>query len=150
MRGSRSKSASRSRTSTSAAPSRARSSSRRCGRSGTAAARSSACRPTDSRRWLLICVPAADARCSAPTAAQLGRALRVEWDASVMPYVWFWQEFGRPTGYPWYGRHYNVGLEPFTSYPTNGLAEAVANGSALELPPRGQQDFWLTATVVDG
>jgi len=76
--------------------------------------------------------------------------LRVEWDASVMPYVWFWQEFGRATGYPWYGRHYNVGLEPFTSYPTNGLAEAVANGSALELPPRGRQDFWLTATVVDG
>jgi hypothetical protein len=75
--------------------------------------------------------------------------LRVEWDASVMPYVWFWQEFGRTTGYPWYGRHYNVGLEPFTSYPTNGLAEAVANGSALELPPRARRDFWLTASVVD-
>jgi Domain of unknown function (DUF4432) len=82
------------------------------------------------------------------TAAQLG--LRVEWDASVMPYVWFWQEFGRTTGYPWYGRHYNVGLEPFTSYPTNGLAEAVENGSALELPPRARRDFWLAATVVDG
>ena len=29
---------------------------------------------------------------------------------------------------PRYGRHYNVGLEPSPSYPTNGLAEAVANG----------------------
>jgi hypothetical protein len=76
--------------------------------------------------------------------------LRVEWDASVMPYLWFWQEFGRTTGYPWYGRHYNIGLEPFTSYPTNGLAEAVANGSALELSPRAQRDFWLTASVIDG
>jgi hypothetical protein len=76
--------------------------------------------------------------------------LRVEWDASVMPYLWFWQEFGRTTGYPWYGRHYNIGLEPFTSYPANGLAEAVANGSALELAPRARRDFWLTASVVDG
>lgn len=76
--------------------------------------------------------------------------LRVEWDASVMPYLWFWQEFGRTTGYPWYGRHYNIGLEPFTSYPANGLAEAVANGSALELTPRARCDFWLTASVVDG
>jgi hypothetical protein len=76
--------------------------------------------------------------------------LRVEWDATVMPYLWFWQEFGRTIGYPWYGRHYNVGLEPFSSYPTNGLAEAVANGTALELAPRGRRDFWLTATVVDG
>jgi hypothetical protein len=73
----------------------------------------------------------------------------VEWDATVMPYLWFWQEFGGTIGYPWYGRHYNVGLEPFTSYPTNGLAEAVANGTALELPPRGRRDFWLTATVID-
>jgi Domain of unknown function (DUF4432) len=81
-------------------------------------------------------------------ASRLG--LRVEWDASVMPFLWFWQEFGRTTGYPWYGRHYNIGLEPFTSFPTNGLAEAVANGTALELPPRGQRDFWLTATVIDG
>jgi Domain of unknown function (DUF4432) len=80
-------------------------------------------------------------------ASRLG--LRVEWDAKVMPYLWFWQEFGRTIDYPWYGRHYNVGLEPFTSYPTNGLAEAVANGTALELPPRGRRDFWLTATVVD-
>jgi hypothetical protein len=28
-----------------------------------------------------------------------------------------------------------VGVEPFSSYPTDGLPAAVANGSALTLPP---------------
>jgi hypothetical protein len=74
--------------------------------------------------------------------------LRVEWDAGVMPYLWFWQEFGRTVGYPWYGRHWNIGLEPFSSYPTNGLAEAVANGTALELAPGERRAFSLSAEVV--
>jgi hypothetical protein len=75
--------------------------------------------------------------------------LRVEWDASVMPYLWFWQEFGATRGYPWYGRHYNIGLEPFTSYPTNGLEEAVRLGTALELGPGERRDFRVSATVVE-
>jgi hypothetical protein len=32
---------------------------------------------------------------------------------------------------PWFGKHYNIGLEPFSSYPSSGIAEAVENGSAL-------------------
>jgi Domain of unknown function (DUF4432) len=78
-----------------------------------------------------------------------GLGLRVEWDASVMPYVWFWQEFGATRGYPWYGRHYNIGLEPFTSYPTNGLEEAVRLGTAVELGAGEQRDFRLVATVLE-
>lgn len=74
---------------------------------------------------------------------------RVEWDAATMPYLWYWQEFGATEGYPWYGRHYNIGLEPFSSYPTNGLAEAVANGTALTLGPRERRAFWLRAGVVE-
>jgi hypothetical protein len=77
-----------------------------------------------------------------------GPGLRVEWDAGVLPYLWFWQEFGRTAGYPWYGRHWNVGLEPFSSYPTSGLAEAVANGTALELGPGERRSFSLSAGVV--
>jgi uncharacterized protein DUF4432 len=77
-------------------------------------------------------------------------ALRVTWDGEVMPYLWFWQEFGRTVGYPWYGRHWNIGLEPFSSYPTNGLAEAVANGTALELGPRERREFSLSAEVIPG
>lgn len=77
-----------------------------------------------------------------------GLAFRVEWDATVLAYLWFWQEFGATAGYPWYGRHWNIGLEPFSSYPTNGLAEAVANGTALELGSGEQRSLTFSAEVL--
>lgn len=77
-----------------------------------------------------------------------GLGMRVEWDASVLPYLWYWQEFGATRGYPWYGRNYNIGLEPGSSYPTNGLPDAVANRSALLLSPGGTKSLKLTATVI--
>jgi len=79
--------------------------------------------------------------------SQIG--LRVEWDRATMPYLWYWQEFGATTEYPWYGRTYNIGLEPSSSYPTNGLPDAVANGSAMTLGPGETRDFWLRARVLD-
>ncbi len=78
-----------------------------------------------------------------------GVGMRVEWDASVLPYLWYWQEFGVTRGYPWYGRNYNIGLEPGSSYPTSGLADAVANGSALRLGPGDTKALWLTATIAE-
>jgi hypothetical protein len=78
-----------------------------------------------------------------------GIGIRVEWDIEVMPYLWYWMEFGASTGYPWYGRLYTIGLEPFSSYPTNGLPDAVANGTALTFGPGAQRDFWLRATIFE-
>ena len=43
--------------------------------------------------------------------------------------------FGGGGGYPWWGRTYSLGLEPFTSPTTLGLAAAVDEGSALWLEP---------------
>jgi len=76
--------------------------------------------------------------------------LRVEWDVDQMPYLWFWQEYGASEFYPWYGRHYNIGLEPFSSFPTNGLREAVDNGTALSLGAREGRHFSLQAEVLEG
>ena len=75
---------------------------------------------------------------------------RVEWDAETMPYLWYWQEFGAPGGYPWYGRNYNIGLEPFSSVPTAGIAKAVENGTAMRLGPRERKTFWMRTRVVEG
>ena len=74
---------------------------------------------------------------------------RVEWDVRQMPYLWFWQEFGASRFYPWYGRNYNVGLEPFSSYPTNGIEEAIENGSALSVGPSETLRFALRAEVLE-
>lgn len=73
---------------------------------------------------------------------------RVEWDASLMPYLWMWQELGASAGYPWWGKAYVVGLEPFSSMPTNGLAEAVDNGTALTLEPHETKVLAMRAEVL--
>jgi hypothetical protein len=73
----------------------------------------------------------------------------VEWDVWQMPYLWFWQEFGASSFYPWYGRNYNVGLEPFSSFPTNGIEVAVENGTALSIGPSETRRFSLRADVLE-
>ena len=79
-----------------------------------------------------------------------GSGIRVSWDATVLPYLWLWHELGATTGYPWWGRAYVVGLEPFSSHPTEGLAAAVANGTALTLPPHGTLRLNWSTEVLDG
>lgn len=60
-----------------------------------------------------------------------GGRVRVRWDAEELPYLWMWREFGESKDYPFWGDTYALGLEPFSSLPTDGLARAVDNGTAL-------------------
>ena len=57
-----------------------------------------------------------------------GVGFGLSWDASVFRYLWYWQVFGGHSGYPWYKRTYNVGLEPFTSLP-GGMEEPGSDAS---------------------
>jgi hypothetical protein len=75
--------------------------------------------------------------------------LEVRWDASVLPYLWCWREAGASADYPWYGRDYLLGLEPFSSYPTLGLAAAADNGSALTFGPGESRCLEWSAAVVE-
>ncbi|NOU71751.1 hypothetical protein GC098_10000 [Paenibacillus sp. LMG 31458] len=81
--------------------------------------------------------------------ARLGAAIHVEWDTETMPYLWYWQEFGSTAEYPWFGRHYNIGLELFSSYPTHGLSEAVRNGSAGDIQGGETRTFSMFATLLE-
>ena len=56
----------------------------------------------------------------------------VSYPAEVFKYLWYWRNLGGGWGYPWYGRCYNVGLEPCTSMHNGGLEQAQENGSARE------------------
>jgi hypothetical protein len=55
------------------------------------------------------------------------------WDAELFKCLWMWQVYGGHHDYPWYGQTYNCALEPFTSWPPAGVANAVKNGTALLL-----------------
>ncbi|MCG5218806.1 DUF4432 family protein [Streptosporangium soli] len=74
--------------------------------------------------------------------------LRVAWDANVLPYLWMWQELGATEDYPWWGRARTIGLEPFSSMPTDGLSAAVDNGTAMLLEPYETRALSLRAEVV--
>ncbi|HEV2528290.1 MAG TPA: DUF4432 family protein [Thermomicrobiales bacterium] len=76
-----------------------------------------------------------------------GAGAEVRWDGSTMPYLWHWHEYGAGAGYFAWGRHYNIGLEPATSWSPSALPGAIDNGTALTLPPRGERTHWLEFEV---
>ncbi len=67
--------------------------------------------------------------------AERDLAFGLAWPLEIFPYVWFWQELGGSSDYPWYGRCSVMAVEPFTSIPGTGLAEAVAHATAPVLDP---------------
>ena len=76
--------------------------------------------------------------------------LGFSWDAQVFRYVWLWQALGGGIGYPWYGRTYNIGMEPWTSYPCCGLESAVERGTTMRLEAGQSIETWLTAVAFTG
>ena len=60
-----------------------------------------------------------------------------------------WDEYEAPDVYPLYGRYCNIGPEPFSSFPTNGLEEAVDNGTSIALGARERRRFSLQAGVFE-
>jgi hypothetical protein len=71
------------------------------------------------------------------------------WDPKVFRYVWIWEALGGGIGYPWYGRTYNIGIEPWSGFPCAGLSEAVRRNTALQLAPGESLDAWLTAVAYE-
>jgi hypothetical protein len=66
----------------------------------------------------------------AVTNQETGVGFGLVFPVDVFQYLWFWRNLGGGWGYPWYGRCYNVGLEPCTSLSNGGLAGAIENGTA--------------------
>ena len=80
---------------------------------------------------------------------QVGFGLR--FDPVLYRYLWYWQQLGNVAqGYPWWGRTHTAALEPWTSYPTGGLNEAIANGTALLLAPGQEITTSLRAVAFAG
>ena len=46
-----------------------------------------------------------------------GRADRVTWDASTMPFLWLYGEFGATNAWPYHNRFYTLALQPMSRNP---------------------------------
>ena len=66
-----------------------------------------------------------------------GVGIGVVWPKETFKYLWYWQVFGGGAGYPWYGRNYNIGLEPFTSL-SAGVPEPGSSQRTAEIFQPGE------------
>ena len=74
---------------------------------------------------------------------KLKLGFRLEFPKDIFRYLYMWRVAHGSFDFPWYGRTYNLALEPFSSLPN--LAEAVKRGDQLTLGPgkslRSQMKF---------
>ena len=73
------------------------------------------------------------------------------WDSDLFPYACFWQETGKETGHPFFGKAYTTAIEPFSSYPGLGLPTAMRKtGTHLTFAPGQSRTLELKAVVFEG
>jgi hypothetical protein len=77
-----------------------------------------------------------------------GMGAQVSWDANVCPYLWFWRDFAGENVAPYFGRHFNIGLEVFSSPPAERLQDSIDAGTALRFEAGQTRDFWLHFEVI--
>jgi galactose mutarotase-like enzyme len=106
--------------------------------------------PPDAARSEWVCLSGMPEGWYGITSARRRVGFGLRWDVRVFPYVWFWQVWGGEPDYPWWGRHYNCALEPWTSWPDAGLGEAIANGSVRTLAGGASLETRLLAVAYDG
>jgi len=70
---------------------------------------------------------------------------KLEFPLSVFRCLWFWRVARGSFHYPWYGRTYNIALEPFSGMPV--LSEAAKNGDVLSLGPGKSLAAQVSASV---
>jgi len=56
------------------------------------------------------------------------------WDKNIFKHIWMWNACRGSQGYPWYGRTYNIAIEPWSSLPDN-FGKVLKNGDFVLLEP---------------
>ena len=71
------------------------------------------------------------------------------WPVETFRALWYWQVFGGALEEPWYGRTYNIALEPWTTpHPT--ISEAIAEGTQRVLAPGASLEVEFKAVAYSG
>jgi hypothetical protein len=91
------------------------------------------------------------------TNTDLGFGVGLVWPKEIFPYAWFWQEMNASAGFPWYKATYTMAIEPFSSFPGQGLTavmektgthRTLAAGASVEAEIRAV--FYESTTGVAG
>ncbi|MDA4114173.1 MAG: DUF4432 family protein [Thaumarchaeota archaeon] len=81
--------------------------------------------------------------------SQTGLTVGVSWDLNVLPSLWYWLNNGA-LDYPWWGRSYNLGLEPSSSITELGMKEYLEKGNAHRLREGGSMALGVRYGVAEG
>lgn len=73
--------------------------------------------------------------------------IRMSWNKEVFPYVWIWGMYCGFDDYPWYGRAYTLGVEPWSTVPAD-YQVASARGLTMKLGPGASLASELCAEIV--
>ncbi|MCM8804619.1 MAG: DUF4432 family protein [Candidatus Omnitrophica bacterium] len=69
----------------------------------------------------------------------------MEFPKEIFKYIWFWRIAKGSYDYPWWGRNYNIALEPFSSLPN--LSEAIKRNDQLKLKENSSLKISLKSGV---
>lgn len=58
----------------------------------------------------------------------------LKWDKDIFPVIWVWMPYGGAEDYPWYGRNYNLAIEPWSAVPDR-FDEVIKNGKGILIKP---------------
>ncbi len=73
----------------------------------------------------------------------------MSFDRELFKVVWLWEVFGGGYGFPWYGRTYNLALEPWTSWP-GGLRNSLARRAVMQIGAGESISTKLAAVAYQG
>ena len=85
----------------------------------------------------------------AVTNTELGLGFGFSFPQETFRFIWYWQVFGGGTGYPWYRRTYNVGLEPFSSLPGGMPLPGSDERTALVMGPGERRTATMRAVAFE-
>lgn len=84
------------------------------------------------------------------TNTHLGIGAGLAWRRDDFPHAWFWQELHGSPGFPWYQGVYVMAIEPNTTWPGQGLVNAIKQtGAHRTLQPGESRTAEIRAVLYD-
>lgn len=85
------------------------------------------------------------------TNSHFGIGAGLAWRKDDFPHAWFWQELHGSPGFPWYKGVYVMAIEPNTTWPGQGLVNAIEQGGRHRtLQPGESRTAEIRAVLYDG